>query len=302
VFAPLGRDVVALISGFDDDEGTGGLFRFDGKRLERLDDLPSTGLAVERGSLARVLRGRDDDPGAVLLRYTEDGVTRHGPIEGLVDPHDILWVGDAYAVACAGANTIVFVSEGGELVRSWEAPGTGDAWHLNSLLLVDGALHVSAFGRFASHREWADADAGATGLVLNVETGEDVVTGLSFPHHPRLVDGTWLVCNSGRRALTRIERDGSVTAELVLEGWTRGLAVLDSVLLVGESPGRTEPEGVCGTVAVVDRSSWQVVDRLDVPVREIYDVVLAPRRLADAVSNAGGTRKRKLLGRLSRLT
>ena len=296
----MGGELVALISGFDDDEGTGGLFQFDGKRVERLDDLPSTGLAVEQGSLARVLRARDADPAESFLLYDEHGARTSGPIEGLVDPHDILWVGDAYAIACAGANTIVFVSPDGALERVWEAPGTGDAWHLNSLILVDGRLHASAFGKYAGHREWAETDATAAGLVIDVESGEEVVTGLCFPHHPRLVDGEWLVCNSGRRELTRIGLDGEVTAQLVLDGWTRGLAVLDGHLLVGESPGRTEPPGVCATVAVVDRESWTLVDRLTVPVREIYDVVLAPRRLADEVRKAArGTRRR---GRLSRLT
>jgi hypothetical protein len=302
VFAPLGSDFVALISGFDDDESTGGLFEFDGKRVARLDELPSTGLAVQNGSLARVLRGRDDDPRATFLRYDEEGVRSNEAIEGLVDPHDILWVGDAYAIACAGANRIVFVSAQGEVTRVWEALGARDAWHLNSLLLVDGELHVCAFGKFTRHREWAESDASSTGLILNVETRQEVLTGLCFPHHPRLVDGEWLVCNSGRRELTRIGRDGGVTAQLVLEGWTRGLAVLDSLLLVGESPGRTEPPGVSGTVAIVDRVTWKVVDRLQVPAREIYDVVIAPRWLADVVRHsARRPRGRGRLGWLPKL-
>lgn len=303
MFAPLGKEFVALISGFDDDESTGGVFAFDGKRVERLDDLPSTGLAVHDGSLARVLRGRDDDPGATFLHYDDGGVRSNEAVEGLVDPHDILWVGGTYAIACAGANKIVFASAHGEVRRAWEAPGAGDAWHLNSLLLVDGALHVSAFGKFAKHREWAESDASSAGFILNVDTGQDVVTGLCFPHHPRLVNDTWLVCNSGRRELTRLNRAGEVTDQLLLDGWTRGLAILENVLLVGESPGRTEPPGVCGSVAIVDRKTWTVVDRLHVPVREVYDILIAPRWLGRVVRQAArGPKGSRRWGWRSKLT
>lgn len=229
-------------------------------------------------------------------------------VEDLHDPHDVLWTGDSYAIACAGANKIVFVSPAGKVTRIWAAPGVGDAWHLNSLLVIDGELHVAAFGRHERDREWNEPGADpASGFVLNLVTGKDVVTGLSSPHHPRLVDGKWIICNSGRRGLTRIDAEtGGVEAEVVLEGWTRGLAVLDSVLLVGESPGRTEPAGVSASVAVVDRGTWEVVDRFSVPAREIYDIALGPADLAKSIRrsarrpNARRKLTRLLLNRRSR--
>ena len=234
----MGDGLVALISGFDDEGASGGMFAYDGRKVDQLDELPCTGLGVQDGMLARVLRRPEAVSRAALLLHDSDGDVTDVAVDDLVDPHDILWTGDAYAIACAGANKIVFVSPGGEVNRVWEAPGVGDAWHLNGLLLVDGELHVSAFGKYERHRGWNEPDADpAAGLVLNLATGRDVVTGLSSPHHPRLVDDEWIVCNSGRRALTRIDAEsGSVEAEIVLDGWTRGLAVLDGFLLVGESP------------------------------------------------------------------
>jgi uncharacterized protein (TIGR03032 family) len=284
VLSPIGNGSVALISGFDDDTGGGGLFAFDGHGVERLDDLPTTGVAPATGGLARVLRGRDDDPGSHFIRYEADGTKHEAYVEGLVDPHDIAWVGDSFAVACAGANTIVFVTEAGEIAREWRAPGTRDAWHLNSLVVVDGELHVMAFGRFERHREWAEVDSIGRGFVMNLETGRDVVNGLSSPHHPRHVDGEWVVCNSGTGELLRIGEDGRIGSRSVLAGWARGLAVLDGALLVGESRGRDEPDGAEATIATVNRTSWEVVDRFSVPVREIYDIVVVPRSLAEALS------------------
>jgi hypothetical protein len=279
----IGRDFVALISGFDDETGRGGIFRYDGRGLEQLDDRPSTGLTVDRGTLAQVLRSAEDAAPVPLIVHGMQGATEIA-VEGLVDPHDIVWTGDAYAIACAGVNRIVYVSPAGEVVGTWQAPGHGDAWHLNSLLLVGGELHVCAFGRHERHRQWNEPGADpSSGFVLNLATGAEVVSGCFSPHHPRFVDGEWIICDSGRRALTRIDAGGRRAADVVLDGWTRGLAVLDGSLLVGESPGRTEPSGVTATVAVVDRASWQVVERFPVPAREVYDIVLAPTELVASI-------------------
>jgi uncharacterized protein (TIGR03032 family) len=248
-----------------------------------MDELATTGIAVANGGLARVLRGRDDDPGSRFIHYDSGGATHEAYVEGLVDPHDVVWVGDSFAVACAGANMIVFVAETGEVTRVWRAPGTRDAWHLNSLVLVDGELHVMAFGRFERHREWAE-DCVGKGFVMSVVTGRSVVNGLSSPHHPRLVDDEWIVCNSGTGELLRIGRDGGIRARASIAGWARGLAVLDGAALVGESRGRNEPPGAEATLATVDRRTWDVVDRFRVPVREIYDIVVVPRALADSLS------------------
>jgi hypothetical protein len=120
--------------------------------------------------------------------------------------------------------------------------------------------------------------------VLNLATDEKVLTGLYSPHHPRRFEHDWVVCNSGRRALTRIDAaSGSVTGDTLLKGWTRGLASYDGTLLVGESPGRTEPPDVTATIAAVSTDTWEVLDRFAVPAREIYDIVLAPAALARSI-------------------
>jgi len=272
--------LVLLISGFEDGGERGGLFRYDGNAVEQLDDVPTTGVTLVDSTVARVVRGRPEERGSTIVVHQEGGPTTL-KVEELLDPHDIAWTGSSYAIASAGDNSILYVSPQGRLEDTWRAPGTGDAWHLNSLLLVDGHLCVSAFGRYERHREWADGDASqVSGLVYDVVTGEDVLTGLSAPHHPRRVGPDWIVCNSGRNAVTVLDvATGRPMDELVLGGWTRGLAVLDRYLFVGESPGRDMEEGVTATVAVVDRTTMKVVDRFAVPAREIYDIVAAPAEL-----------------------
>ena len=275
--------MIALISCFDDDARSGGLFAWDGVRLEQLDDTPTTGLTIHDGALVRVLRAPGSDDFGLVVQDAS-GRTEL-TVEGHNDPHDIVWTGESYAIACAGSNAIVHVSRAGEQTGIWRAPGEGDAWHVNSLLLVDGQLHVSAFGSFGRHREWNEPDADpAAGFVLNLATDTKVLTGLYSPHHPRRYGRDWLVCNSGRRALTRIDAaSGTITGDTLLEGWTRGLASYDETLLVGESPGRTEPPDVKASIAVADADSLDVLDRFSVPAREIYDIVLAPDDLVHSL-------------------
>jgi hypothetical protein len=296
-------DTSLLISGFGDDTG-GGLFCFDGDQLDQLDDLSTTGLNAFDGHLARLLRTSTDEeaPGELLI-YDMHGLQRYHRIDSLVDAHDIIrWADGSFAVASPASNRIVWVSPSGEIVRTWRAPGRGDAWHLNGLLQQDGDLYVCAFGRFLRHREWSFGITD-TGFVRNLTRHRDVVTGLSAPHHPRFFDGRWCVCNSGRRELLQLDPKGlQVERRLQLQGWTRGLAVGDDLLFVGESSNRraeADPQGA--TVALVSRADWRLVGRIEMPCSEIYDVVLAPRALVDGLRKGTRTNPLRLLEREQRV-
>ncbi|MEP6909575.1 MAG: DUF4915 domain-containing protein [Actinomycetota bacterium] len=288
MYRPLGPAAVALITGFDDEAGTGGIFQLDDGRVERLDDLASTGLAVQNDTLARVLRASDEETTAELLLYGPEGLRSAHRVHGAPDPHDLVWTDAGLAMVAAGANKIVSISADGHVTDVWVAPGEGDAWHLNSLLLVGGDLHVSAFGRFDTHREWTAADLSSSGFVMNIATGVDVVTRLTCPHHPRRLEDGWLVCNSAPGELLRFDMRTGEVFRTSLEGWTRGVALLDDVVLVGESRNRKEPQTASATVAVVDRTSWETIGRIEVPIREIYDIVVVPRALAAGVTAAKG--------------
>lgn len=60
--------------------------------------------------------------------------------------------------------------------------------------------------------------------------------------------------------------------------------VSDDFVFVGESVGRDDrAAGRTASVAVLDRRTWDVLDRLPVASSEIYDLVLAPPSLAEGV-------------------
>ena len=278
------NDVALLVSGFGERSG-GGIFAVSPDcGVEQVDSLSSTGLAVARGRVARLVRSATEHYGSELLLYDSHGVERYVRLDDVVDPHDVIWDGSHYVVASTTANSLFWLTSTGEVARQWQAPGDGDAWHLNSLAHADGRLYAGAFGRFEHHREWTRHKNDGSGIVFDVAAKRVVLTGLDCPHHPRRLDASWLVCNSAQRELLEVDDGGRVLRSLELRSWTRGLAVADGFLYVGESSTRGGfDDGDEASIAVVPANEWRVIDRVFLPCEEVYDVVLAPRELVDGV-------------------
>ena len=283
-------DHVILASCSGDTTG-GGLCLFDGRAVARLDRLSSTGLFLDGERLLRLLwcpstMGATAD----LVVYDHHGIASFQRLDGVADCHDVFWDGDCFVVVSTGTGRIVWFSPAGERVREWVAPGEGDCRHLNSLLPKDGRLLVCAFGTFLRHREWNSPKKLGAGVVFDIETGENVLTGLTCPHNPWLLDGAWLVCNSGTSELLRLSAaSGKVDHRLQLEGWTRGVAVTDELIFVGESRNHLAPPAECrASIAVIDRANWTLLDRFFLPSTKVYDLVLVPRALAEGVRKGFG--------------
>ena len=290
------EEPVLLISCLGDEDTGGGLFCYDGERVERIDRLSTTGISVAENHFVRALRNPDaSSPGEILI-YDFKGVQSYLRIDDLWEPHDILLKDNQLIAASPLQNSVFWISLSGAIVRRWRAGGSGDAWHLNCFLVKDERLLMSAFGRFAGHREWIRDKHDPTGIVFDLETGEHVLEGLSHPHNPRFVDGAWVICNSLTSELLRIDQlNKTVTDRVALRGYPRGIGVTNDFVFVGESANRTVASRPRGTaqVAIVCRRNWRLLDRLDLPCSEIYDVVVAPRSLADGARHGFRTNPRR---------
>jgi acetolactate synthase I/II/III large subunit len=156
----------------------------------------------------------------------------------------------------------------------------GDAHHLNCLVVLDGRLLACAFGRFSGHRAWSVPGAAeGAGCVFDVASGQEILGGLTCPHHPRRLDGRWLVCDSHGHALVEIHDDGR-RRRVELGGWTRGIAYDERSVYVGLSAQR-EGHGSSGqdnmaSIVVLDRAKLEETARLALPCREVYDLAFAP--------------------------
>ena len=280
-----GQELAIVVSGFGEDDTGGGLFLVDGGRVERLDYVSSNGVAVAGDRFVRTIRSaREVESVGELLVYDKRGVERYFRVDALADAHDVAWDGENYVAVSTLTNKVLWISPGGDVVREWRAPGAGDCWHLNSLFVHDGTVYVSAFGRYRRHREWAEQPRDGAGFVLDLETGREVLTGLSSPHTPRRFDGAWTVCNSAAGEVVQLDAEGEVVRRVELGGWTRGIAVSDDLVFVGVSAARyggNAPE--TANVAVLSRTTWDVVGRFLLPCREVYDVVLVPTPLVEGL-------------------
>jgi acetolactate synthase I/II/III large subunit len=278
--------VTGMAAGFGEAGEAGGLFEVRGGQVERVDSLSSTGLCLVDGGLVRALRSTDPGSFAELLLYDARGIRQYIRLDDVLDPHDVVWDPrrKAFAIVSSLTNSVHWVGTDGRLLGRLALPGAGDSWHVNSLLWANERLYASAFGDFRRHREWKLHFGDGRGVVFDLDSGEPVLHGLECPHHPRLVDGAWVVCDSLPGRLVRADAGtGRVEDVLELPGFTRGIAFSGDHVLVGESP-RTragERASSLASVAVVDWQSWRVVDRIELFACEIYDLLLVDDQLAE---------------------
>jgi acetolactate synthase I/II/III large subunit len=205
-------------------------------------------------------------------------------VDELSDAHYLVWDKEHLVVSSTGSNTIVWITLAGEIVRRWKAAGEDDFWHLNGIYLHDGQLYGCAFGRYPNYRGYKDRLSQGDGFVFELESGRTVVQGLCAPHSPVRVDGLWTVCDSLRNAVVQFDAStGRKVGQAELRAFTRGLAVTDDYLIVGESIQRRETDkDLVGSFAVLRRSDLGLVARFPVPFREVSDIVVVPRSLAQA--------------------
>jgi uncharacterized protein (TIGR03032 family) len=165
-----------------------------------------------------------------------------------------------------------------------------DRCHLNGLAVVDGRpRYVTAVAETDTRHAWRPLKA-TGGCVIDVATGQSVVRGLCMPHSPRVSDGKLYLLDSGTGRLVRADvASGRVETVATLPGFTRGLAIHDSLAFVGLSrirsashmtglPITAQPDRLRCGLAVVDLNSGQTIARLDIaaPVNEVFDVQLLP--------------------------
>jgi hypothetical protein len=303
-----------LVSGFG--KWGGGIYDLTTGMPEALDDLATSGVALGGGRLWRALRAPGEQTSTCeLLSYDARGVRSYQRLDAIRDPHDVCWHDGAVHVSSSWDDAVWRVA-GGMAEPVWRARadtdagdadadageagddegGDGgtvpDAWHVNSLLVVDGALHVCAFGRFERHKAWKTARRKDVGFVLDLRTGRDVLAGLTHPHAPRRRDDLWYVCESTPGRLTELDLAGRVRRRLPVRRFTRGLALLGGSpggwALVGGNAHRDHDEDRA-EVVVVDLGSFEIVERIPLPCLEVYDIVPVPAALARGVALGFGS-------------
>ena len=271
--------LVTCLGAYDDSGiGTGGFVCVHEGRAIALDSIDSTGLCEHAGIYYRFARGLRS-----IVGYGADGVRFVLKLPDVRDIHDIVLRAGLFICVATGTNEVLWIDPLGNVTRRWKADGERDAWHLNCLCEADGRWHLTAFGRFAEHRGWVGKNHDK-GFVFDLESGREVVTGLTGPHNPRCIDGTWYICDSQAEALV-VQRSGEAAQSIPLGGFTRGLAYDARHLYVGISANRkADVPADHSIIAVLDRASLETVARIEIPFPEIYELQIVPPAFSAAIA------------------
>ncbi|GAB4579692.1 MAG: TIGR03032 family protein [Anaerolineales bacterium] len=170
-----------------------------------------------------------------------------------------------------------------------------DRCHLNGLAMVNGKpKYVTTLGETDTPGGWRENKKNG-GLLMDVETNDILLRGLSMPHSPRwYADRLW-VLESGEGSLAWVDlQTGEWYPICQLPGFTRGISFLGPLAFIGLSQVRETAvfsdfpllerlkERTCG-VWVVNIQTGQTVGflRFEEGVQEIFAVQILPARFPE---------------------
>jgi len=213
-------------------------------------------------------------------------------VTGAIDIHELAFdgEGDVWAVNTR-FNCLCTLDDEHSFVPRWRPPFVSalapeDRCHLNGLAMVAGRpKYVTALGTTDRAGEWR-ADKNTGGVLIDVETNQILLRGLSMPHSPRVYDGAVWVLESGRGALVRADlQRGAWNTVATLPGFTRGLDFAGPFAFVGVSQVRETatfggiplnescPERNCGVWAIhLPTGQTAGFLRFEAGVQEIFAV------------------------------
>ncbi len=219
-------------------------------------------------------------------------VPRNAHVTGDIRIHEIAFdAGGDLWVVNTRFSALCTLDRDHSFIPRWRPPfvthlSPDDRCHLNGVAIIDGRPRfATALGETNDPQGWRANKAGG-GVLIDIDSGESIVRGLSMPHSPRWYAGRMWVLESGRGTLATIDlAKGRVETMIELPGFTRGLAFAGPYAFVGLSQVResnvfggiplTErlKERSCGVWVVDLRSSAVVAHvRFEDAVQEIFDV------------------------------
>ncbi|HEY9690956.1 MAG TPA: TIGR03032 family protein [Oculatellaceae cyanobacterium] len=240
------------------------------------------------------------ETGQIHQGYDRLYVPQVGYTTGDIDTHDIA-VDDSGQVIFISTlfSCIATISEKYSFVPLWQPPfisklAAEDRCHLNGMAMKQGhPAYVTAVSQTDVADGWRDRRQNG-GCVIDVESKEVIVSGLSMPHSPRWYRNQLWVLNSGTGYLGTIDiNSGKFEPVTFCPGYLRGLSFLNDFAIVGLSRPRhnktfsglalddnlaaKDAEARCG-LQIIDLRTGDIVHwlRIEGIVEELYDVVVLP--------------------------
>lgn len=275
--------------------------RLDAAGLSRSESEGGAGPRVDTPPSAPPHRGEGSGRG----KHDAAFLPRQTHTTGDVQIHEMAWVGDELWFVNTAFSCLATRSELNSFEPRWRPPFIdklmpGDACHLNGLATRDGRVrYVTALGETADPGGWRENKRNG-GVVIDVDSGDCVVRGLSMPHSPRWYAGRLWVLESGDGSLGTVDvATGKYEPIAQLPGFTRGLSFLGPLAFVGLSQVRESAifsgiplverleERTCGVWVVhIDTGRTVAFVRFEDAVQEIFAVeALAGIRFPDLINH-----------------
>jgi uncharacterized protein (TIGR03032 family) len=225
---------------------------------------------------------------------------------GDVQIHEMAWGGDElwfvntrFSCICTRSSVYNFVPRWRPSFISALAPE--DRCHLNGLAMVDGRpRYATALGRTDEAAGWRQHKKDG-GVLMDIDSSEVILAGLSMPHSPRWYNGQLWVLDSGGGSIGIADLPrGRYQAVAETPGFTRGLDFYGKFAFIGLSQVRESAvfsgiriaerkleERACG-VWVVDVLAGRTVAflKFEEGVQEIFAVQVLPgKRHPDLIND-----------------
>lgn len=238
-------------------------------------------------AVARKLEPIDKHDGCYLPRRSH--------ITGDIDIHEMAWSGKELWFVNTRFSCLCTLDDEHSFIPRWRPKFISalipeDRCHLNGLAMVnDRPKYVTALGKTDTLNGWRENKARG-GVLLDVDTGEFIATGLSMPHSPRWYRDRLWVLESGNGSLARVDRaTGKLETIARLPGFTRGFDFWGDLAFIGLSQVRETAvfsgiplaerltERTCG-VWVLHIETGQTIAflRFEDAVQEIFAVQVLP--------------------------
>jgi uncharacterized protein (TIGR03032 family) len=228
-------------------------------------------------------------------RYDGLFLPRAAYYTGDINAHDLAFASDGLWIVNTRFCCLARPSAEYSFVPVWKPPFVSDIvpedrCHLNGLAVVDGKpKYVTALGETDTVGGWRDNKA-AGGVIVDIESNQVVLRGLSMPHSPRWYRGQLWVLNSGAGELWVVDpKQGRHLVVCSLPGYLRGLAFAGQFALIGLCqirekhifgglPVQQRHEKLLCGVAIVDLLSGRQVGMLEFTAgaQELYEVQFLP--------------------------
>ena len=165
-------------------------------------------------------------------------------ITGDIDIHEMAWAGEELWFINTKFSCLCTLDNSNSFVPRWRPSFISgyditDRCHLNGFCLKNGKpKYATALGETDSPQGWRQNKA-TGGILIDIETNEVLLRGLSMPHSPRWYrDNLWLL-ESGKGSFAKVDLTNKKLETIVnLPGFTRGIDFWGDLAFIGLSQVR----------------------------------------------------------------